>query len=336
MATRSTDLTSKVMTLCEAVEYYVKSRDLKSNTVKDYRKVVGRTLKDWLDLPVNEITRAMVLERHQLLAKSGTKGPGKAQANQAMRVLKAVLTHVSLNDDFPTFKNPVQKLVWYKLPRRTGCVMPDEYEKWFSAVLACENASFRDYLLLLIFTGLRKEEAATLTWADLDFNNRFFIVRETKNREVHKLPMTPVIQEILERRKRAAKENNKHVFIGRYEGTQLKRADKSFTRVQAAFGRAFLLHDLRRTFITAGEAIDIGTYTLKQLVNHRSGNDPTFGYVISHVERLRQPLSAINDYMLKNARLDVDESLESKPTSSLNDKKVPAEFSREFASDDLR
>ena len=44
---------------------------------------------------------------------------------------------------------------------------------------------------------------------------------------------------------------------------------------------AFLitLHDLRRTFITAAESLDISAYAVKRLVNHKMSWDVTAGYI---------------------------------------------------------
>jgi integrase len=56
----------------------------------------------------------------------------------------------------------------------------------------------------------------------------------------------------------------------------------------------FTLHDLRRTFITIAESIDISAYALKRLVNHKMTNDDvTAGYIISDGERLRKPMQQI-------------------------------------------
>ena len=40
-------------------------------------------------------------------------------------------------------------------------------------------------------------------------------------------------------------------------------------------GVKFTLHDLRRTFITVAESLDIPHYALKRLLNHRGGGDPS-------------------------------------------------------------
>ena len=60
-----------------------------------------------------------------------------------------------------------------------------------------------------------------------------------------------------------------------------------------------MLHDLRRTFITAAESLDISAYALKRLLNHKMSNDVTAGYIINDVERLRKPMQLITDHLLK-------------------------------------
>ena len=59
-----------------------------------------------------------------------------------------------------------------------------------------------------------------------------------------------------------------------------------------------MLHDLRRTFITIAESLDIPAYALKRLLNHKTANDVTAGYIITDVERLRRPMQQITDHIL--------------------------------------
>jgi hypothetical protein len=59
------------------------------------------------------------------------------------------------------------------------------------------------------------------------------------------------------------------------------------------------MHDLRRTFITVAESLDISVYAVKRLVNHKMNNDVTAGYIVSDVERLRKPMQSIADNLLK-------------------------------------
>lgn len=64
-------------------------------------------------------------------------------------------------------------------------------------------------------------------------------------------------------------------------------------------GVAFTLHDLRRTFITIAESLDIPAYALKRLLNHKMNHDVTAGYIVMDVERLRGPMKMIADHLLK-------------------------------------
>ncbi len=64
-------------------------------------------------------------------------------------------------------------------------------------------------------------------------------------------------------------------------------------------GVTFTIHDLRRTFITLAESLDISAYALKRLLNHKMNNDVTSGYLIMDVERLRKPMQQVTDYLLK-------------------------------------
>jgi integrase len=61
----------------------------------------------------------------------------------------------------------------------------------------------------------------------------------------------------------------------------------------------FMLHDLRRTFITMAESLDISTYALKRLINHKMTADITASYIILDVERLRVPMQRVTDALLR-------------------------------------
>lgn len=67
-----------------------------------------------------------------------------------------------------------------------------------------------------------------------------------------------------------------------------------------ASGVSFTLHDLRRSYITVAESIDISAYALKRLVNHKMSNDVTAGYIVNDVERLREPMQRISNFLIKS------------------------------------
>jgi integrase len=134
-----------------------------------------------LDKPLRAITPAMVEARHRALAQeiaaaSGGRYQGQAMANVALKVLCTLWNFAKRRDpDLPA--NPVRLRLsdekqWFPIQRRERMVREDELPQFYNAVLALKNPVARDYLLLLLFTGLRRTEAATLTWDDVDFTSK--------------------------------------------------------------------------------------------------------------------------------------------------------------------
>ena len=64
-------------------------------------------------------------------------------------------------------------------------------------------------------------------------------------------------------------------------------------------GIKFCLHDLRRTFVTIAESLDISYAALKRLMNHSDGNDVTGGYLQISTDRLRNPMEQISTKILQ-------------------------------------
>jgi len=83
--------------------------------------------------------------------------------------------------------------------------------------------------------------------------------------------------------------------------TPKERKISNFRYAQAtitkASGVSFCIHDLRRTFATVAESLDIPAYALKRLLNHANGTDVTAGYIVANVERLREPMQKITDFV---------------------------------------
>jgi integrase len=155
----------------------------------------------------------------------------------------------------------------------------------------------RDYLVLILFTGLRRGEAAKLRWEWVDLDHRTLTIpaTETKNGHAHSLPLSDYLTELLTTRKHA---DSTYVFPGRGKTGHFTEPKKPIIKIRERSGVEFTLHDLRRTFITIAESLNIRDYTLKRLLNHRSSGDVTDGYIMSDVERLREPMNAISNSIL--------------------------------------
>ena len=89
---------------------------------------------------------------------------------------------------------------------------------------------------------------------------------------------------------------SKYVFPGEGQTGHFVEPRRGIDAVTAATGIKFTCHDLRRTFTTIAESLELSSYALKALVNHkRASNDVTGGYIIMSVDRLREPVQRIAD-----------------------------------------
>lgn len=126
-----------------------------------------------------------------------------------------------------------------------------------------QSALVADYLLFLLFTGLRRQKAATLKWSNIDLAGRSFTISNTKNREPLTLPLTDFLYYLLQSRR--AISDSDYVFAGSGKAGYLIEPRHQVKKVIDASGVSFTLHDLRRSYITIAESIDISAYALKRL-----------------------------------------------------------------------
>ncbi len=294
----------KTVTLGEVFAEFLSARQLKPKTVKDYTGVMNNIYADWQKLPITNISRDAVERRHK---KMGTER-GEAYANLGARTLRSVLNFASAK--YETGKglsilpdNPVKRISqtrsWYRVERRTGHLKPHQLSAWFDAVLSIDNDTIRDYLLFVMLTGCRKDESAKLQWADIDLIDKSYVLRDPKNKNPIQLPLSDYLVDMLTTRK--TKSSSAFVFPGEGVGGYLVEPKRQLAKVIEKTEMPFSMHDLRRTFVTIAESLDISAYSVKALVNHKQGEDVTSGYIQLNVERLRQPMQTITDFMLKSA-----------------------------------
>jgi integrase len=288
--------------LSDVFDAYLAQRNLKPRTAVDYRRIVEVAFADWCRKPLASITRDGVSRRFTQLRDKH----GPAWANLCMRLLRALFNFAAgkYADEAgrsPFAANPVRVLsetkAWVKIDRRRSVIKPHELADWYRAVQNLVNPTARDYLMLLIFSGLRRQEAARLRWSDIDLKERTLTVSDTKNRRPHTLPLSQFLYAMLEERRRSA--TGDFVFPGEGRRGHVISLKNSQRNVIEASGVSFTLHDLRRTFTTIAESLDIPGYALKRMLNHSDGADVTAGYIVASVERLREPMEKVAEYLAR-------------------------------------
>lgn len=301
------------ITLAQVFEEFKRVRtQLKPHTVYDYGRTLKIALGDWQNRPILTISKDMVAARHRDLGEAS----GHAYANQTMRTLRSLFNFAiaNLEDGYGgriVTSNPVDRLTqnraWFRDKRRRTVIKVPDLPAWFAAVRKLKASdepmaqTVADYLVFLILTGLRRNEAARLTWDRVDLREASIFIADTKNSDPHCLPIGQHLLALLKTRFEHA--TSAFVFPGEGPSGYLIEPKRHMARVMADSGLTFILHDLRRTFITVAEAIDTSPYTIKRLANHRVHMDVTQRYIVSDLERLRAPMQRIEDFILKAAGL---------------------------------
>lgn len=319
---------AKAITLRQALAKYLEMRPVKETTKREYRLVVEREFRSWLDKPITTITRQMIQQKYVGIisdikaGKTPSKGKtntsesyvGVGAANHAKRVLSAVLGYFVDDDaddpDAVLVTNPVKVLQKKRITRtlkprnhtvsagdrrriieEASHVGHPEYAK-DEVGLTVNEAHF---VVLLMLTACRRNEVRMLKWSDVRFAEDSNDVgtmtfKDTKNGEDHVLAITPVVLNILKERK-ADPVNSVYVFGSKQKNK--KNMPISVGRICEMVAKKLRIkgltaHTIRRT--TANVALELGydMTTIKKLLNHSASGVTEKHYLNAGKERLLQ------------------------------------------------
>ncbi len=176
---------NKTPTLKEAYDYFKSMKpSLTRRTIETYdQQILGR-LDDWLNLSLNDITKAMISEKHKQISESSP-----AQANATMRALRSVWNYcrdsfLDENEDYIIKDQPIRTLNakndWNKIKPKDRHIEEEYLGTYLQTLIEHKDSSSfkqapysnnaRDISLLFMFTGVRLNEAQTLRWEDVDLN----------------------------------------------------------------------------------------------------------------------------------------------------------------------
>jgi integrase len=285
------------MTLAQVYEdYLVARKDLRPATIRKYGYDL-RHLASWMNEPLRTITPVMVEARHRAIVQEvGARYKGEFTANQSLKTFRT-LWNFAADRIFDLGRNPVKVLErqFFEEAPRTRMVRAEDMAKFYAAVDALPNKVQRDYLLLLMFTGMRRKETASLRWEDIDFTTRVIRVpaANTKSGRRLNLPMTDFVFDLLVARRAIGK--MEFVFPSNSRCGHITEPEKVFDRIAEECGIRISAHDFRRGYLTIATICDVHPMVLKALVNHSVGNDVTSGYIQIGIEQLREPAQRVTN-----------------------------------------
>jgi len=323
-------------TLQDAIDEYANTVDWKPKTKLDALSTFNRRFGDWLNKPLGSITKADVLRRFKdikqdvvrkkkardkyrdengIKIKTYENEIGLGEAQRAFRYLSAVFNMFTEDDIDGNLMLPHGNPCSYLKRRRVRKVLKPR-ERYLNSLERSKLYSFfaipedPDYpintneddahlILLLIYTGLRLDEALSLKWTDVDFENREFTAFNTKNGKDHTLPMTDATKDLF-RNRFALHGTKKYVFPSPVDKRQHMTASRVFARVSNHVGFDFTAHDLRRTLATVASELNYDINSIGLVLNHSSSNI-TSRYIQGDPERLRKILTDIQDALFPQA-----------------------------------
>ena len=295
---------ARTITLGEGQSAFLAGRKLKPSTKYDYKRVFAVYFCDWVDRELRDISPDRFLRRYRAL----TDERGPATANKAARVFQSMwnynrISTARTDGTLMLPECPVQRVkaikAWNPDQRRQTYLTDEAIGKWLLAlktldpeanISAC--SAFKDYAELLIRTGLRRSEGASLRWENVEMGTKTFTIENTKNGSDHVLPMCSQVADLFERR--SLERRSEYVFPSNSKAGFLGDPRKYLLKTRKLIELDWTWHDLRRTFATIAERLDVSHYALKRLLNH-ADTDVTAGYLIHDPERLRKPMQLVSD-----------------------------------------
>ena len=263
---------------------------------------VAGPMASLMSLPLAELTGQRI---SSWLASEAALRP--TNAAQSYRLLRAFIRWAA---DHATYRGIVPsdaysaRVVRDALPKSQAkegdSLQREQLPAWFAAVRKIANPIIRAYLQALLLTGARREELASLRWADIDFQWRSICIKD-KVEGVRTIPLTPFVSDLLA----ALPRRNEWVFssVSAKDG-RLAEPRIAHTKALAMAGLPHVsLHGLRRSFGTLCEWIEMPSGISAQIMGHKPSALAEKHYRRRPLDLLRKWHDQIEGWILDQAGL---------------------------------
>lgn len=170
---------------------------------------------------------------------------GKYIANRVVELLKSLFTWLIKKRHY-SGDNPAWGIEKFKETPRDRFLTAEELPRFFNSLAVEDNTTIRDYVLLSLLTGARKQNMLAMRWDEIDFNNENWRIPNTKNQEPVIIPLVPAAMEIL--KKRRFESASEWVLPSTRTNSHISDPKKGWKRVIERAGINNLrIHDLRRS-----------------------------------------------------------------------------------------
>ncbi|MBK7954240.1 MAG: tyrosine-type recombinase/integrase [Candidatus Accumulibacter sp.] len=252
------------------------------------------------DRKLTTITRAMIAR-----ALSDVEKAGKAAATvKLVRALASGIFGKAIEWGYLE-TNPAQGVkVAGRVVSRDRFLQADELPRFFQSLAEEPSITMRDFILLALLTGARRENLCSMHWAEINLTDSVWRIPDTKNGTPQNVTLCPEAVEILKARQEATAGG--FVFPGPGASGHMVEPKKAVIRVMERAGIPYgrnepngvTLHDLRRTLGSWQARTGASMAIIGKSLNHKS-QQATASYARLDLDPVRASVNTATAAMLE-------------------------------------
>lgn len=305
------------MNACQLLEQYIESKSLKHRTVADYRYNFNHYLKPLNRKPIGQIMVDDLVRWYSA---------GKAHATGTERtfvVLKSVLELAYALGYIE--ENPAKKAALLVRRKRNPSKQQhlseiyDALPRFMTAFAKADISTvMRDWMVLSLTTGLRRQESMNLSWEQVDLKQKRVVLPTNKSDRFLIVPMIGLTYDLFQSRLASAERDETYVFTSK-PGIPIKDARKALARVCKDAGIApYSHHDFRLLFASMCHELGISESEIGGLLNH-SPKTVTPVYINQSLNHARSIYQRVVDALDRSIKLDEPEAGQDTQVTSATD-----------------
>ncbi|WP_417880121.1 tyrosine-type recombinase/integrase [Vibrio sp.] len=260
LASSLTNYTLNTLTFQNAVTQYLEQYDGRDPSINQR---LGYFINVFEDKPVGKITRSVLKAE---LDKLTDQGLSPATVNRYKASISSLFTFIS--NEFDIRHNPAREIQQRKESKGSTRFLSDDEQK--RLLIACRSSEWNKLYLLVLMaltTGARRTELLTLTWHDIDLNNRLATLHNTKNGDKRLLPLTMSVVDELRRFKSTGYVFPHNSNLGDY----FRNFDCHWSDAKSRAGiNNCRFHDLRHTAASTLARNGATLLEIAEVLGHRS------------------------------------------------------------------
>ncbi len=299
------------------LDRYAKKNTAASTYAETERVLEGDDFKAWQKRPLASISRRDVNDVIDAIAIRA-----EVQANRTLAKLRALFNWTVEKDRIAT--SPVDGMKPPTREQSRDRALSDDEIRWFWAACDSSGWPFGPLAKLLLLTAQRRDEVASMEWAEIDFGKALWEIpaQKAKNNNAHLVPLSDAALVILKALpcigkgliftttgktpvsgfSRAKRRLDKEMERVRRASLNLPQEDDAYRRASRVPAKKqlpietppWIIHDLRRTAATGMARLKVAPHVVDKVLNHFSGEISGVAAVYNKFEYLEERRAALD------------------------------------------